>query len=110
MESQQAEDLAARLVAQIDAVIGGVDGPTVLAAIEIAATTMATRALAGARQARMLEMIGRLARATHGPDGFDEAVAWLIALDLIERDAAGGFRLRPEASPRVVRPRRSPDR
>jgi hypothetical protein len=65
MESQQAEDLAARLVAQIDAVIGGVDGPTVLAAIEIAATTMATRALAGARQARMLEMIGRLGRAQH---------------------------------------------
>ena len=70
MESQQAEDLAARLVAQIDAVIGGVDGPTVLAAIEIAATTMATRALAGARQARMLEMIGRLGARNTWPGWF----------------------------------------
>lgn len=101
-ESPPQIELARKLVAAVDAVIAGVDQQAALAAIEMAALTMSTRALANVRQARMLEMIARLARATDGPDDPDAAVAWLTALDLIEQDDAGGFRHTEQAHPRVV--------
>jgi len=113
MESQQVDELAAELVelplsellaeidARINAVIGDVDPATARAALDRAAEIMATRAIASARQARMLEMIGRLAHATAMPDGASP-VRWLSEFGLVEWDPATGFRLTERAHPHVV--------
>jgi hypothetical protein len=95
--TQSPAELSAALVAAVDAVIAGVDGHTAVAAIEMAASIMAQRAIANARAARTLNAIVHLGRATGAPSDFDDAVAMLVALDLITPDGASGYKLTPQA-------------